>query len=448
MFNNRQSSFRRSNSSGRSFGRPPSRGYGQRSAQSGESRDGFANRSYGSSRPTRFGGNRRFAGGGRGGGRGAARGRNMGQYIPREKYIKKASLEIEPKVDIPVSYTPFSEMNLSQNLKSNISQHGYEKPMPIQNATIPYILEGKDVVGIANTGTGKTGAFLIPILEKMTKRELRKAIIIVPTRELAQQIFDEFKYLSYRLNIFAAVCIGGSSMNFQMRQLRRNPRVIIGTPGRLKDFVSQNVLRLNEFDTVVLDEVDRMMDMGFIHDITHLLSQLPAERLSLFFSATITPEVSRTIEKFSKSPITVSVKTHETSDFVEQDIVVVKPGENKIDKLAEILERAEVEKVLVFGRTKRGVEKLAKELYQREFKAVSIHGDKTQRKREEAIRLFKDNKADILVATDVAARGIDIADITHVINFDEPATYEDYTHRIGRTGRAHKKGFAYTFVAG
>lgn len=438
MYNSRTPTSGSSRPSG-SFGfrRPQFRSTG---GSSYGSRPGFSSRPSGAPRPAGFAPRRTF-------GRGPAkRGGRMGTYIPRDKYVKKATLEMIPKADENIIITPFASMNLSQRLKTSITEHGYENPMPIQNGVIPLILEGKDVVGIANTGTGKTGAFLIPLLERMNKREIRKTIIIVPTRELAQQIFDEFKFLSHGLNVFAAVCIGGSSMTFQMRQLRRNPQVIIGTPGRLKDFATRNVLRLGDFDSVVLDEVDRMVDMGFIQDITHLLSLLPEKRQSLFFSATITKEVSRTIERFSKSPVTISVKTHDTSDFVEQDIVIVRRGENKLQRLEELLEKEEFSKVLIFGRTKRGVEKLSNDLYAKEFKAVSIHGDKPQRKREEAIRLFKDNVVDILVATDVAARGIDIADISHVINFDEPATYEDYTHRIGRTGRAHKKGIALTFV--
>lgn len=445
MYNSRNSASMGSNSRG-SFNRPrPAfRSFGSRPSGSNSS---FDRPRFGTSRPPQRGGApRRFGSSRPNSGRSQSRRGRVGTYIPPEKYVRKATLEVAPILEHKVPVTPFAEMNLSPKMKQNIAEHGYANPMPIQNGTIPHILDGKDVVGIANTGTGKTGAFLIPLLEKISKREIRRTIIIVPTRELAQQIFDEFKFLAHGLNVFATVCIGGASMHFQMRNLRRNPQVVIGTPGRLKDFVNQNVLNLSGFDSVVLDEVDRMMDMGFIHDITFLLSKLQEKRQSLFFSATITKEVEQTIRRFSKDPTTVSVKTHETSDFVEQDILVVKPGENKIQKLVELLEKEELEKVLIFGRTKRGVEKLTKELYHKEFKAESIHGDKPQRKREQAIRLFKDGVVDILVATDVAARGIDIEGITHVINFDEPATYEDYTHRIGRTGRAHKKGYAYTFV--
>lgn len=440
MYNSRNTSSRGSQRGSFSPRRPSFRPNGSRGAFAGRSP------SFGSRGPSTYGAPRRFGSSRPNSGRGQSRRGRMGTYIPPEKYIKKAVLEVAPTLDNTVVVSPFSALNLSAKLKQNITEHGYENPMPIQNGAIPHILEGKDVVGIANTGTGKTGAFLIPLLERMTKREVRKTLIIVPTRELATQIFEELKFMAFGLHIFGAVCIGGGSMQYQIRNLRRNPQFVIGTPGRLKDFVAQGILKLGEFDSVVLDEVDRMVDMGFIQDITHLLSLLPAKRQSLFFSATVTPDVSRTIQRFAINPITVSVKTHETSDMVEQDIVTVRAGENKIQKLIELLSKEELEKVLIFGRTKRGVEKLANDLYDREFKAVSIHGDKPQRKREQAIRLFKDGVVDILVATDVAARGIDIDGITHVINFDEPATYEDYTHRIGRTGRANKKGFAYTFV--
>jgi ATP-dependent RNA helicase RhlE len=374
-----------------------------------------------------------------------AKRRNFGAYIPKEKYIRKAVTPVET-TKTNEQTTTFAQMELSSNLQKNIFGRGYEVPMPIQSAVISHVIQGKDVVGIANTGTGKTGAFLIPILERFQKREIKRAIVIVPTRELALQIFDEFKYLARGLGVFASVCIGGASMSYQIRDLRRYPKLVIGTPGRIQDLMDRGDLKLDDFDCVVLDEVDRMVDMGFIQSITYILSKMSEKRQSMFFSATVTDTVKKTIGKFSKDPIIASVKTRDTSEFVEQDIVSIKHGENKIEKLVRLLEKEEVEKVIIFGRTKHGVERLAQELHRHEFKIESIHGDKPQNKRKQAIRLFREGIVNILVATDVAARGIDIDGITHVINFDEPATYDDYTHRIGRTGRAGKKGFALTFV--
>jgi superfamily II DNA/RNA helicase len=366
--------------------------------------------------------------------------------IPVHKYIKKA-VEQAPVVENPIVLTQFQDMPLRQDLKTNIIRRGFMTPTAIQEKTIPHILAGKDVVGIANTGTGKTGAFVIPLLERMFSQTNIRVLIVLPTRELAQQIQQEIHdFAQSSIFVRTAICIGGGSMQYQMRQLQRDPQFVIGTPGRLKDFVERRVLNLSRFDTVVLDEVDRMVDMGFIHDITHLLSLLPERRQSLFFSATISAEVGRTITRFSKDPITVSVSTQQTSDRVEQDVVRIPSGSTKMAVLETLLAKAELQKVLVFARTKHGVERMTETLYGKNFRVSCIHGDKPQRKREQAIRLFQDNQIDILIATDVAARGLDIDDITHVINFDEPASYEDYIHRIGRTGRANKKGFALTFV--
>ncbi len=366
--------------------------------------------------------------------------------IPVSKYIKKAVEQLPAKVDA-IALTRFQDMALHTDLKSNIVRRGYQASTKIQEQTIPHILAGKDVVGIANTGTGKTGAFVIPLIDRIVSKATNKVLIIVPTRELAQQIQQEVHdFAQSSMYMRTAVTIGGGSMQYQMRQLQRDPQFVIGTPGRLKDFVERRVLNMSKFDAVVLDEVDRMVDMGFIHDITHLLSLLPAKRQSLFFSATVTPEVGRTIERFAQDPITISVSTQATSDMVEQDIVKIPAGSTKMAMLETLLAKEELQKVLVFARTKHGVERMTESLYNKNFRVSCIHGDKPQRKREQAIRLFQDNQIDILIATDVAARGLDIDDITHVINFDEPATYDDYIHRIGRTGRANKKGYALTFV--
>ncbi|MBI4004851.1 DEAD/DEAH box helicase [Candidatus Roizmanbacteria bacterium] len=360
------------------------------------------------------------------------------------KFIKKATTTAQVEVFVP--NVTFNNLPISNRLKENIVKRGFATPTPIQDRVIPHILEGKDVIGIANTGTGKTAAFLIPLLEKVVKNNGENILIIVPTRELALQIRDELRLLADRMNIYSSLCIGGSSIRTQLFELKRNPHFIIGTPGRLKDLVERKALRLSAFNTIVLDEVDRMVDMGFIHDVKYLLSLLPEKRHSLFFSATISSQINDIIHSFLRNPITVSVRSQDTPENVDQDIVRIENGAYKIDILERLLKKNEYQKVLIFGRTKRGVERLSASLYQKGFKVASIHGDKPQSKRQQAIRLFKEDVVNILVATDVAARGIDIANISHVINYDQPATYEDYIHRIGRTGRANQKGYALTFV--
>lgn len=366
------------------------------------------------------------------------------QRIDVSKFINKVTVTEEV-----LDYRPehsFEAFAVHEKLKQNISKKGYVLPTPIQDKAIPHILEGKDLVGIANTGTGKTAAFLIPLLNKILHRHTEKALIVVPTRELAMQIYEECSVFSRGLSIFPVVCIGGASMHRQIQDLRRRHHIVIGTPGRLKDLIEQNVLVLSNTGNVILDEADRMLDMGFIGDVKFLLSKAAAERQTLLFSATMSHEIEAIIKQFQKNPIKISVKTRDTAANVEQDIIRVRPGEKKIEILHDLLIKKDFQKVLIFGRTKHGVEKLSHALNERGFKTVSIHGNKTHGNRQRALKQFKDDQVKILVATDVAARGLDIANVSHVINFDIPGTYEDYVHRIGRTGRANKKGFALTFI--
>ncbi len=407
-----------------------------RARPSGNSRYGTGNRGYGRPYGSNFSG--RFS-------RQPRRNNFRGSTIHESRFVKKADYVAKP-LEVFIPKINFKDLAVSEILKQNITQKGYLVPTPIQDGTIPHIIAGKDVIGIANTGTGKTAAFLIPLLNKVYLNKTEKVFIVVPTRELAMQIRDEMRSLANGLNIYVTLCIGGSFIRQQIFELKRNPHFVIGTPGRLKDLIKQRALNLSGFTTFVLDEVDRMLDMGFIDDIKYLISLLPAQRQSLFFSATISPQINAIIASFLKNPITVSVKSQETAELVDQDIVRIPRGMPKMTVLEGLLKKPELKKVLVFGRTKHGVERLSRDLYQKGFKVVSIHGDKPQFQRTKAIRFFKDNVANILIATDVAARGLDIADITHVINYDPPATYDDYIHRIGRTGRANKKGFALTFV--
>jgi superfamily II DNA/RNA helicase len=271
-------------------------------------------------------------------------------------------------------------------------------------------------------------------------------LIVVPTRELAHQIDEEFRVFSGNLRLFSALCIGGASMHRQIVALSRRPHVVIGTPGRLKDLVEQGRLRLGGSQIFVLDEVDRMMDMGFINDIRFLIGKLPGVKQSLSFGATLTPTITRLVQAIMRDPVTVSVRTSETVDTVTQDVIRAGSKEQKIGMLTDLLQKQDFEKVLIFGQTKHGVQRLAEDLTRSGHRAEAIHGNKSQPQRERALQAFKDNRVKVLVATDVAARGLDIPDVSHVINFDQPNTYEDYIHRIGRTGRAGKKGHALTFV--
>ena len=376
---------------------------------------------------------------------GNKRGFNNQSKTQVSRYVRKAVEKITEEEYTPK--TSFAELKINLQLKKNISSRGYIKPTPIQDQAIPIILEGKDILGIANTGTGKTAAFLIPLIEKILKDKNEKVLIMTPTRELALQIVDELKAFSKSLNIYSATCIGGSSIRNQIFALQRRPDFVVGTPGRLKDLINRRCLNLSIFTNVVLDEVDRMLDMGFINDMKYLISLLPAKRQSLFFSATVSKEADSLAMRFLNNPVKISVKSGDTPDNVEQDIVRVKDQSKKIESLHDLLVKEEFKKVLIFGRTRRGVEKLSNTLHERGFKVGAIHGDKSQSKREQVLNLFKTNQIQTLVATDVAARGLDIVDITHVINYDLPATYDDYVHRIGRTGRANKRGKALTFIS-
>jgi len=339
----------------------------------------------------------------------------------------------------------FADLLIAEQIKINIRNKGYTEPTPIQDQVIPNVLEGRDVIGIANTGTGKTGAFLIPLINKVLYNRSQKVLIMAPTRELAVQINDEFKLFAKNMNLNSVLLIGGTGLSYQKNALRKPHDFIIGTPGRIKDFKNQGKLNLAIYNNLVLDEVDRMMDMGFIHDMKFIISHIPKYRQSLFFSATLPPQVLIITKEYLNNPVTISVKTQETAKNIHQDVIEIK-GRNKIDVLHDLLTEEGFDKVLVFGRTKWGVEKLSKTLQLRGFKALAIHGNKNQNQRQRALDQFKNHQIQILLATDVASRGLDIDDITHVINYDAPMSYEDYVHRIGRTGRADKKGKAITFI--
>ena len=344
-----------------------------------------------------------------------------------------------------VSIHAFSDFLITDQLKTNIIRKGYTTPTPIQDQAIPQILEGKDVVGLANTGTGKTAAFLIPLINKAFLDRSQRVLIITPTRELAVQIRDEFGEFSQGMNIDSTLCIGGVGIGPQQMRLRRFPQFVIGTPGRLRDLEGNRSLNFFQFKNIVLDEVDRMLDIGFVREIKYIVSKLPRPRHSLFFSATLTPNVTEVMQSFLTNPVMISVKSTETVKNVRQEIIRTN-GKAKIEVLHELLIKEEFKKVLVFGRTKFGMERLAADLGKRGFKVAAIHGNKNQSQRQRALSEFKDNRVQVLLATDVASRGLDIDDVSHVINYELPGSQEDYIHRIGRTGRANKFGTALTFV--
>jgi len=377
-------------------------------------------------------------------GRSGRRGKFSGQRIDINKFINKTTgPAVEDKYIAKILFPDFS---IDSRLKTIVAQRGFQSPTEIQEKTIPLILAGKDVIGLANTGTGKTGAFLLPMIDKILKNFHEKLLVIVPTRELAIQIQDEFAAFSRGLSINSVVVIGGANIRPQIDKLRSRHNVVIGTPGRLKDLIQRKKLFLNHFSNVVLDEADQMLDMGFIPDVRHLLSLVNPKRQTLLFSATLAPEIEKLTGEFLNQPEKISIKKRDTSAQIDQDIVRIRRGEDKIETLHNLLAQTHFQKVLIFSKTKHGAEKLSKALHSKGFKTESIHGDKSHAKRQKALKLFKENIVQILVATDVASRGLDIPNVSHVINFDLPATFEDYIHRIGRTGRAGKTGIALTFV--
>jgi len=356
------------------------------------------------------------------------------------------AVEYNPVGQPYTAVNKFEDFQISEKLKANIFQKGYTTPTPIQDQAILPILDGRDVIGSANTGTGKTAAFLIPLIEKVVKNREEKVLIVTPTRELACQIQDEFLSFSKGFGIYAVLCIGGSNMFRQRNDLKKQFNFVIGTPGRIKDMIQSRSLSLNNFHSVVLDEADRMVDIGFINDIKYFISLLPRNRQSLFFSATIGGKVKEIINSFVNNPIYISVQKQEITGNIKQETVKILDVNSKIDQLHDYLIQEECEKVLIFGRTKWGVQRLSDELVRRGFKADAIHGNKRQNQRIRTLERFKRSEIQSLIATDVASRGLDIPNVSHVINYDLPESHDAYIHRIGRTGRADKKGIAVTFV--
>lgn len=375
-------------------------------------------------------------------------GRRNGRFrstISSDKYINREveALEI-------TNYTikhQFADLGLNPRLEQNLLAKGYAEPTAIQDQAIGPVLAGRDIVGLANTGTGKTAAFILPAIHLMLKtKRYNHTLIITPTRELATQVEDEFRLLARGLGLYSVVCVGGVNMGKQIRELKRGVNLIIGTPGRLKDLAERKLLDLSAVEVLVLDEADQMLDMGFLPDMKHLIGLTPVNRQVLCFSATMDARVAGLIDGIQNDPITISVLAKQTAKHIHQDIVKVTTKEQKLDQLVELIDSDDFAKVLVFGETKWGVQRLADALSQRGYPAESIHGNKSQSQRQRSLNNFKADKARVLVATDVAARGLDIPNVDLVVNYDQPNNHDTYIHRIGRTGRAGKGGHARTFI--
>jgi ATP-dependent RNA helicase RhlE len=426
---------------GSSYGSRPRTGPGSEARPYTSFRPARSSGGYGS-RPSfsgsRFGG--RPSSGGRSGG--GSRGGFRKDRIDENMFINKATSTQEEKY---IAKHAFTDFDIAETLSMNLIKKGIVHPSPIQDQAIPVALKGADIIGIASTGTGKTAAFLIPIINKMVTDRNHKAMVLAPTRELAVQVQEEFKLFTQGMRLFSMTAVGGLPIGKQMRDLEHGVHLIVGTPGRVKDLIARNKIPMEKISTIVLDEADRMLDMGFVDDMKMILKLIPENRQGMFFSATFAPEIKRLCSDFLKDPITVSVKTRDTASSVEQDVVRAPRGA-KIDALHEILIKPEAKKVLIFRETKRSVDELAKDLKARGFAVSALHGDMRSRERSRAVEALAKGTLQIVVATDVAARGIDIPDVSHVINYDTPSTYDTYIHRIGRTGRGNKTGTALTFI--
>jgi len=345
----------------------------------------------------------------------------------------------------------FKQLNLIEPLLRAVRDEGYVHPTPIQEAAIPSLLEGRDLLGCAQTGTGKTAAFALPIIQRLRENPGRTAprcarvLVLTPTRELAAQIDESFKVYGRHLNLKRAVVFGGVGQNPQVKAIFPGVDVLVATPGRLLDLMNQKHVRLDRLETFVLDEADRMLDMGFIHDVHRVIAALPARRQSLFFSATMPPEIVRLAGSMLTDPIQVSVTPSATTvERVDQKVMFVSRGDKR-DLLEHVLADPEISRALVFTRTKHGADKVVRQLEKARVRANALHGNKSQTSRTRALEDFRRGKIRVLVATDIAARGIDVDGITHVINYDLPDTPESYVHRIGRTARAGADGTAISF---
>lgn len=380
---------------------------------------------------------------------GGSRGPRVAKVRPKStldprQLIKRAT---STEVINYVSERSFAQMPLQAGLKANILHKGYNKPTQIQDETLEALLAGRNLIGVASTGTGKTGSFLIPIIDQLLQGRAISTLVVVPTRELALQVETEFKSLAHGLKLSSASFIGGTSLGKDLSQLQRKQDVIIGTPGRLMDLAQRRALDFGQITTLVLDEFDRMLDMGFVNDIKRMVAAMKNRQQTMLFSATIDRSQEQLIGQLVQNAMEVKVTNGSTSsDQVDQDIIRVPAGADKFDLLLGLFQDQSFEKVILFTETKRLADKVSKRLNEAGVKSDQIHGNKSQNYRNNALDKFKRGGIKVLVATDVAARGIDVSDVSHVINYELPMTYDSYVHRIGRTGRAGKSGKAFTFV--
>ncbi|MFC3747888.1 DEAD/DEAH box helicase [Paenibacillus sp. GCM10012306] len=341
----------------------------------------------------------------------------------------------------------FAEFGLEPKVLQAITELGFEEATPIQAQSIPLALTGSDLIGQAQTGTGKTAAFGIPLISKINREDEKiLALVMTPTRELAIQVAEEIGKLTRFKGLRSLAIYGGQDIGRQIRGLKKKPQIIIGTPGRLLDHINRKTIRLDDVQTVVLDEADEMLDMGFMEDIQSILKLVPEERQTLLFSATMPPNIQRLAQQFLKNPQHVSVIPKQISAPLIDQAYIEVPERQKFEALSRLIDMESPELAIIFGRTKRRVDELAEALQKRGYSADGLHGDLSQNQRDAVMRKFRDGSIDVLVATDVAARGLDVSGVTHVINFDLPQDPESYVHRIGRTGRAGKEGTAWSFV--
>ena len=433
------------NASARKFSSSSSRGESASGASSSFTPRRFATSAERQGRQTFTSGSGR-SGSSRGGSRGGnSRGGRKMQTFDVSKYINLNPVDTSAQEEVYTAKHTFKDFGLESPLVTTVTNMGLTIPSPIQDQIIPYILDGRDVVGLAQTGTGKTAAFLIPVINKTLKQYNRQTLILAPTRELAIQVEQELKLLTAKMKIFSTVCVGGMNIRPQIMGLKRQNHFVIGTPGRVQDLIDRGHIKPGGFSTVILDEADRMLDMGFIHDMREILKDIPDGHETLFFSATMSKNVEGLIHEFMNDPITVSVRKKDITGSITQDVVYYEPH-TKFDTLVNLLKKPDFTRVIIFGAMKHSVEKLSQELTRAGIKSDAIHGNKSHPQRQRALQNFKGGRVQVLVATDVAARGIHVDDVSHVVNYDLPNTYEDYVHRIGRTGRADKRGMALTFV--
>lgn len=342
----------------------------------------------------------------------------------------------------------FEQFNLDPRINAGIQSAGYSIPTPIQEQAIPVVLKGRDVLGLAQTGTGKTAAFMLPILQHLMKGPLRqvRVLIVAPTRELAEQIYQASLDLGKRTKIKSVTVYGGVNKNRQINALQRGVEIVVACPGRLLDLVGDRAIDLSKVEILVLDEADRMCDMGFLPDIRRIIKLLPAKRQTLFFSATMPKDIRELADTILHNPVTVQIGMIAPAETVSHALYPVTDGLKK-PLLFKMLDQTATSRVLIFTRTKRRARFLAQDLEKQKYRVSALQGNMSQNKRQQAIDGFKNGRYDILVATDIAARGIDVSEISHVINYDMPDTVDAYTHRIGRTGRAENNGEAFTFAS-